>query len=327
MKLRNFFLPHHETHKKAHLLSSKALLIYLIFFLALHMIFTTVPKYQPGILGVTSGVDQQELIRLTNEERKKKGLPEVTEDPRLNAAAMEKARNMFEENYWAHYSPSGKDPWGFIQAAGYKFSYAGENLARNFYTSNEVVQAWMNSPTHRDNIVNSHYSNIGIAVLEGTLNGQKTTLVVQEFGRPYQGLAAVPRSTTQQSTPAQASEPSIQPSAAPTQQGAPEEVAPLNAPVLVADANIQRTQGESVTPNFTLDPYLLTKTAGISLITLLTILVAFDLYIIRRKMVYRIATRHLPQMSVMSVAASTLWNSTPGSITQSAVSAFIGAGP
>src|SRR3989338_676493 len=193
MKLSHFFLPHPETHKKAHLLSFKALAVYILFFLMLSLTFRATNVYKPGVLGVESSISQSEVIRLTNIEREKNGLRAVSEDPRLNAAAMEKAKNMFEENYWAHFSPSGKDPWGFINGAGYKFSYAGENLAKSFYQSDEVVKAWMASRTHRENILNKHYLNIGIAVLEGTLNGEKTTLVVQEFGTPVDtAIAQIP---------------------------------------------------------------------------------------------------------------------------------------
>jgi uncharacterized protein YkwD len=127
MKLSHLILPHPETHKKAHLISFKALLIYVVLFVLLNVSIKTVEKAAPGVLGVESQINYQEVIRLTNLEREKNGLPALTEDSRLNEAAYKKAQNMFEENYWAHYSPSGKDPWGFIQGAGYKFSYAGEN--------------------------------------------------------------------------------------------------------------------------------------------------------------------------------------------------------
>lgn len=306
MKLRHFFLPHPETHKKAHLISSWALAVYLILFLFLYSGIESVNYYQPGVLGVESSINQQELIRLTNVERQKNGLGPVFEDSRLNAAAMEKAKNMFAENYWAHFSPSGKDPWEFINGAGYQFSYAGENLAKSFYESDEVVKAWMNSKTHKENILNKHYQNIGIAVLEGTLNGEKTTLVVQEFGRPVETAIAVnslkPAVRSAQ-TPAQ-SRPSIQASTVPVVAQASPQV---QAQTLVASE-------KQVFEGAISDPYLAIKIAGLSLLFGLFILIALDLYIIRRRAVYRITSRHLPHLALISVTASVLLNLNPGQI-------------
>lgn len=306
MKLSHFFLPHPETHKKAHLLSFKALMVYIVFFLALSLSFKTVNNYQPGVLGVNSSVDQQELIRLTNTEREKNGLLPVSEDPRLNAAALEKAKNMFEENYWAHFSPSGKDPWGFINGAGYKFSYAGENLAKSFYQSNEVVNAWMASRTHRENILNKHYQNIGIAVLEGTLDGERTTLVVQEFGTPVDSAIASSGQVQSIQSPSE-SGPSAQTSIAPSPTSAPTANPQVTSKTLVASE-------KQVFEIPLTDPYLAFKAAGLTFMFGLFILIILDLYVIRRRAVYRIASRHLPHLALISVASSVLMNLSPGQI-------------
>ena len=179
---RNWFIPHKDTHKKAHLISWEAILIYVLFFILLQVGFSIISYTNPGVLGISANIDQKKLIELTNIEREKKGLSKVVENEALDKAAKLKAANMFSENYWAHFAPSGKTPWDFILGAGYRFTFAGENLAKNFYSSDEVVAAWMASPTHRDNLLNSNYKDIGIAVEEGVLNGQKTILIVQEFG-------------------------------------------------------------------------------------------------------------------------------------------------
>jgi uncharacterized protein YkwD len=312
MKLRHFFLPHPETHKKAHLISTWALSVYVILFLLLYSGIKTTNVYRPGILGVESSVSQQELIRLTNIERQKEGLGEVSEDTRLNAAAMEKAKNMFEENYWAHFSPSGKDPWGFINGAGYKFSYAGENLAKSFYASDEVVKAWMASKTHRENILNKHYQNIGIAVVEGTLNGEKTTLVVQEFGTPSDiAIAAAPTQGQVQSIQAPSeSGPSAQPSLQPS----------VIASTLPQASSSPQVQAETLVASEQFfegslsDPYFAVKAVGLGLFLLLFILIALDLYIIRKRAIYRVTSRHLPHLALISVAGSVLLNLNPGQI-------------
>lgn len=315
MKFRHFFLPHPETHKKAHLLSSWALAVYLILFLVLYSGIKTANVYHPGVLGVESSVNQQELIRLTNVERERQGLPPVIEDSRLNAAALAKAQNMFAENYWAHFSPSGKDPWGFINGAGYQFSYAGENLAKSFYQSDEVVKAWMASRTHKENILNKHYTNIGIAVLEGTLNGEKTTLVVQEFGRPVVDTAIAQAPTQSQiesiqSIPSE-SGPSAQASTTPLAFASPSSI-PASSPEVQAQtlvASEKQTFKDTIS-----DPYFAIKAAGFGLLIALFILIALDLYIIRRRAIYRVTSSHLPHLALISVSASVLMNLSPGQI-------------
>ena len=99
-------------------------------------------------------------------------------------AAREKALNMFKNNYWAHYGPNGETPWQFVLEAGYQYEYAGENLAKNFLFSDGVMEAWMDSETHRENILRDEYTEVGFAVVNGLLEGEETTLVVQMFGAP-----------------------------------------------------------------------------------------------------------------------------------------------
>lgn len=290
MHIRHFFLPHPKTHQKAHLLSWKAILIYLLLFTSLRFGIGEYAKLQPGVLGITSNIDQQAVISLTNAQRVAHGLGEVRENQLLNKAAEEKAKNMFTEDYWAHYSPSGKDPWGFIQGAGYRFLYAGENLARNFYTSEEVVDAWMASPSHRDNLLNSKYKEIGIAVVEGVLKGQKTTLVVQEFATPVESLADVSQ------TPA----------------------TPQVDQAISVNNNILPAQGVSDgVPTYgfgTIDPFVTMKSVGLVVVSLLVFLLILDFIVIRTRAVFRVTSRHMPHLAMLGAAASALVSMHPGSI-------------
>ncbi|MEK7109692.1 MAG: CAP domain-containing protein, partial [Patescibacteria group bacterium] len=138
-----------------------------------------------NVLGFATDISIDKLYQLTNEQRQKNNLPSLVLNSALSLAAQKKAENMFTENYWSHYSPDGKTPWDFILGAGYKYEYAGENLAKNFLFSNGVVDAWMNSTAgHRENILKREYTEVGYAIVNGILNGEQTTLVVQEFGKP-----------------------------------------------------------------------------------------------------------------------------------------------
>jgi hypothetical protein len=122
------------------------------------------------------------IIQLTNEERAKQGLGSVSSNALLSSAAHAKANDMFEKQYWDHFGPNGESPWDFIKAAGYNYVYAGENLGKGFTTSEGVHQAWMASPTHKENILSPNYQDIGIAIVSGELHGETLILVVQMFG-------------------------------------------------------------------------------------------------------------------------------------------------
>jgi hypothetical protein len=145
-----------------------------------------------NVLGFATDISVDKLYQLTNEQRQKNNLPALSLNSTLSLAAQRKAENMLAENYWSHYSPEGKTPWDFILGAGYKYEYAGENLAKNFLFSNGVIDAWMNSTTHRENLLKKEYTEVGYAIVNGVLNGEQTTLVVQEFGKPMSGSFTPP---------------------------------------------------------------------------------------------------------------------------------------
>lgn len=289
----HWFFPHKQTHQKATLISWEGLLIYVLLFILLQVSFSLVSNLAPGVLGINSNIDQKKVIELTNQERQKLGLPLVKENEALDKAAAAKAANMFQENYWAHFAPSGKSPWDFILGSGYKFTYAGENLAKNFETSDDVVAAWMASPTHRENIVNPKYQDIGIAVVEGVLNGQKTSLVVQEFGST--------------STISIAAKPEINLSGQKTNLPASE----YNKPILPQVAGVPSISNNS---KALINPYLTTKVMGFGVVTLMMTLLAIDFITLRRRGVFRISSHHLAHFSLLSLSVVTLLIRTPGSI-------------
>lgn len=123
------------------------------------------------------------LIDLTNQERVKNHLKPLATSEKLTKAAEAKAQDMKEKNYFDHYRPTdGKTPWAFLDEAGYHWQIAGENLARGFHTNGQVVDAWMESDTHRKNILNSRFEETGIATTTVYHNRRLMTLTVQMFG-------------------------------------------------------------------------------------------------------------------------------------------------
>lgn len=176
--MRKFFIPSKDNGYKPFLLRRAALSVYTILLLLVNTF--------GGLVGIpevmASSVTPSNIIALTNQQRAAAGLNTLNVDSRLTAAAQAKANNMFSEQYWDHFGPNGETPWMFISQAGYQYVYAGENLAKGFRTAEGVHEAWMASPTHRDNIMSGNYKDIGVAVVEGVLLGKQTILVVQMFG-------------------------------------------------------------------------------------------------------------------------------------------------
>lgn len=130
------------------------------------------------------------LVDLGNRDRLAHGVGVIQAHPLLTQAAQAKANDMATRGYFSHNDPEGREPWHWIDEAGYAYASAGENLAVHFSDSQEVEQAWLDSPTHRANLLDGRYVHVGIATAQGTYQGRTTTFVVQFFGAP--GVAATP---------------------------------------------------------------------------------------------------------------------------------------
>lgn len=139
----------------------------------------------------SSPIDPSILIYLTNQERSKHNLEPLVENELLTKAAYNKALDIIKNDYFAHTTPYGKRFFEWIQEAGYKYRSAGENLAISFKRNTDIVNAWMNSKTHRENILDPYYKEIGIAKAEGEFNGKTTIIVVQMFGEPIKNTGYV----------------------------------------------------------------------------------------------------------------------------------------
>ncbi len=183
-RLVDWFLPTAKNGWRAKLLHPEILTSLVIVILLGQLVFHLFPLVHPGVLGYSSDITPEKIVTLTNKMRRQMGLPALRINKLLNEAARRKAADMFAFNYWAHVSPSGRTPWSFFQEVDYRYTVAGENLAKDFTDADSVVQAWMASPTHRDNILDARFRDIGVAVARGELNGVRTTLIVQLFGAP-----------------------------------------------------------------------------------------------------------------------------------------------
>lgn len=124
------------------------------------------------------------VVEKTNMERGEVAATPLVRNARLDEAARLKAEDMAKHSYFSHYSPTGVSPWHWFGVVDYQYAHAGENLAVHFTDSEAVVKAWMESPTHRANIVNGAYTEIGVGTAKGEYQGFDTVFVVQLFGTP-----------------------------------------------------------------------------------------------------------------------------------------------
>ncbi|MFA6254374.1 MAG: CAP domain-containing protein [Candidatus Paceibacterota bacterium] len=129
------------------------------------------------------------VVDYANTDRVSEQKPPLQINPLLAQAAQLKAEDMANRSYFSHEGPNGEAPWTWFDKVGYKYVYAGENLALNFYESSEVNQAWMNSPKHRENILDKNFTDIGIGLANGRFEGRDSVFIVQFFGSTEDSLA------------------------------------------------------------------------------------------------------------------------------------------
>ena len=123
------------------------------------------------------------VIYLTNKAREGNGLPPLLGNHLLDAIAHARAKDMLEKQYFAHISPTGQQASDLAQEFGYAYKIIAENIGSgHFYTNQKIVDGWMQSPGHRENILSSDVRDMGAAVVKGNMKGKETYVAVQIFG-------------------------------------------------------------------------------------------------------------------------------------------------
>ena len=194
---KKVLIPHKGNEWRPHLIRPHGLTIVVILALVAQFGYTFLSTGNVNVLGRESDIQTVDLLNYTNKARATNGLAELQLNDQLSQAAFLKANDMFEAQYWAHTSPSGAQPWKWFKDAGYNYSYAGENLAKNYPTAQATVDAWMNSETHKANVLNKEYIDVGFAVVSGDLDNENTTIIVAMYGSPVT-VAAVQSAVEQQ---------------------------------------------------------------------------------------------------------------------------------
>ena len=279
-----FFFPHLRNNHKAKFLHPIMIGFSVLMFIAGQLLIPFLPKFTPIVLGYVSNIPVEDVIKLTNDERQKVGLPALEIDPDLTQAAMSKANYMFAKNYWAHTAPDGTEPWKFVTESGYKYRYAGENLARDFTTSEATVKAWMASPTHKENLLSGRYRDVGVAVVKGELNGVQTTLIVQFFGTKMSQVSKVE----------------------------PVEYKPAIQNPSVLESKITNLIDEK--KNLILSPLAATKHIAFFLVSLFFLIFSIDMIIVKHKNIARISSKSLAHILFFGMILGVVYISRVGSI-------------
>jgi len=258
-RIANFFIASEANNYKPPVLSYKALTIYGILMLLLRLLLDTMPASG-------AAVESGTLMQLINQERSSRNLTVLIAHSSLVKASAEKSQDMIDRDYFAHVDPDGNYVWYRIANAGYgAYKTLGENLAVDFTTSEGMIQAWLDSPTHRANLLQTDFRDQGLTALYGDYQGRFTNLTASLFGAKVAGqttpppppaplptpvgtptpVGAPPPAPTPKPAPAPAPKPAPSPVPAPKPQPAP---APAPTPVPVATAPAPTPQPAEESP-------------------------------------------------------------------------------
>lgn len=280
-KIAHLLVPRESNNQKAKLLHNSSLTLITFAFVLYQLIISFVPSFAPKILGFAANISPDEVVSLTNEKRTQAGLLPLSLNSTLSQAAQAKGADMLNKGYWAHVAPDGTQPWTFFANFGYKYSYAGENLARDFSSASSAVEAWMNSPSHKENLLSSKYKEVGIGVVEGNLAGVDTTIVVQFFGTKYADtvpVAPIAEAKTAVSTPI----PTLVPTPTPRTQIAVPTPSMVEAKVLVS-------------------PFNVTKSVSLGIVGLLLLVLIIDGVLVSKRRIARIAGRTFAHIAFLGM--------------------------
>jgi hypothetical protein len=211
LKLKHYLIASEDNDYKPWVITPQALGLFCLVIWSLRFI---VPA---SFTLAANTIDATDLMTRINEQRTQRFIPALTTNSKLISAASGKANDMIERSYFAHIDPDGKYVWPRIVATGYNpYSTLGENLAIDFTSASEVVNAWMNSPTHRANIVNEKFQDQGLSSLDGQYEANHDTImIVSLFGTLIKSSTPPPPVAKATPTPAPTPKPTPTP-AAPT---------------------------------------------------------------------------------------------------------------
>lgn len=274
--ISHFIFPGYTNNHKAKLLHSSSIVFLVVFLVTFRLVLVALASPKVSVLGYSANIPPNKIVEITNEKRYEAGVGPLTFNEALAEAAKLKALDMLAKDYWAHVAPDGTEPWDFFRTVGYTYRFAGENLARDFTNAQEVVDAWLASPSHRDNLLSGKYTEIGVAVVEGDLNGEDATLIVQLLGAPV-GTSSPVVSVVAAEVSRQ-DEPIV------------ESVVPEEVHVPAASEPVLDVSGFDVM-----------RTVTVGIVFILVVVLAFDVVFISKKGIVRAGGRAFAHLSFMTM--------------------------
>lgn len=202
--LKKYFIPHKENNYHPHILHTKRAIFYGGLFVVMKIIVLAFVLFLPLEVFVMPDVlalEQKQIVALINIERVKRGLPTLLENTRLNQSADFKATDMATYEYFSHLGTNNQRLGALLAMVGYQYLAAGENLAMGFSSAQDVVNAWIKSPTHHANLLDREYQETGVGLASGYFNGVPTVYVAQHFGWPDNQAVAVKSADTAPTQP------------------------------------------------------------------------------------------------------------------------------
>lgn len=182
--IKDFLVPTERNQYLPHALSPAMFVVYFVLTIVLVLSPAYVRHLQLANLAGNPSFDGEEMVKLINSSRSALSISSLQINQTLVEAAGDKASDIFTKQYFAHVSPENKTPWDFLRGRNYTYNLAGENLAIDYSTATDAHIGFMDSPTHRANILNPLYTEVGVSVTQGIFKGQPSMLVVEYFGRP-----------------------------------------------------------------------------------------------------------------------------------------------
>ena len=292
--LAHLFTPRHTNNHRPHIIHPEGFAILTAIALVFHVLIKQMLPFTPAgyVLGYASSITASSVLESINRKRVEVGAQPLSLNTKLTEGAVAKATDMFGGQYWAHTSPKGTTPWTFIKNAGYSYSIAGENLARDFGDTQSMIDAWYASPTHRANLLQKKYTETGIAVVNGNLEGVDTTLVVQMFGAPAIVKPRIIPGKIQ-----------VAIETAPTR-----EVAQSLAESTRVLADVQQQ------PKIIISPTDITRSLFIALVILLVGVLAYDMAVAKQKNLVRTVGKNLAHIMLFLVVLALLIMKQGGSL-------------
>ncbi len=191
--LKKYFIPHEENNYHPHILHTKRAIFYGATSLVLKMIIVLFVLALPSkvfVLPDVLALEQKKILAFTNDLRIQKGLEPFTESELLDLSAQNKADDMAKNSYFSHVNAQNKTVSDWVKDTGYSYRFVGENLAMGFSTARNVINAWIKSPTHYANLVDTDFLEFGAGLQSGEYDGVDTVFVAEHFATPIKAAKA-----------------------------------------------------------------------------------------------------------------------------------------